>query len=469
VFRGLATRFRCRLAAETGTALVMALSLCGSLAIGGTSIAFYTTSNLGEAGRSKTVQTTYALAEAGINDAYSTLYAAANPMDPGDVPSRTLTINGGTVNYSGTLNANIWTLTGTGTIFNPTGPGTAAVTKTIHAQVQVVTTPLYDLSIWRYLYSDTQVGCMQINNNAIIGAPLYVKGNLCVGNNALDTAPLQVGGTLTMQNNAHVGTVGSPVSEVDVGGGCTNGHNALHACGVGDGIYAQVIHPAVAPVTMPPIDLPGWYQNAMPGPRHPCTTGSFPGGFDNDSTLNRSLVAINLMPASAYDCRVTDGSGNTVGRISWTPGDPGTLVVSGTILFDGNVLLNNNQYAVYQGKATIYVSGTVVFNNNVRLCAVVGCTEAWDTNTNVLMLVAGAPSGIGFQVTNNSVYQGAAYVTSDYDMSNNGVNWGPVVAHQLDIANNAGQTIPLSSLPPGAPSNMSTVTTLQHVSSSWQG
>ena len=132
----------------------------------------------------------------------------------------------------------------------------------------------------------------------------------------------------------------------------------------------------------------------------------------------------------------------------------------------GNALARHKEEYIFD---FITQLGTVVFNNNVRLCAVVGCTASWDTNANVLMFVAGAPSGIGFQVTNNSVYQGAAYVTSDYDMSNNGVNWGPVVAHQLDIANNAGQTIPLNSLPPGAPSNMSTVTTLQHVSSSWQG
>jgi hypothetical protein len=105
-------------------------------------------------------------------------------------------------------------------------------------------------------------------------------------------------------------------------------------------------------------------------------------------------------------------------------------------------------------------------NNNAKLCAIAACDASWDTAHNVLMLVAGAAGpGVGFLMSNNSVYQGAAYVVADYLLRNNAVNWGPVVANRIDITNNAGQTVPLSGVPSGAPAVSSR--SLQIVSSSY--
>jgi hypothetical protein len=466
--RTLIDRISRRLAAESGTALVLALSVMGSLAIGGGSVAYYTSQNIGSAGRSSNDMSAMSLAEAGLNDAYSTLYNASNPWNGDSVPNRTVTMGAGTVTYSGRLVGGTWTLTGTGSIVNPTGPSSEMLSRTVTKSVNVVNTQTPDLTVWKYLYSDTTVGCMNINNNAVIGAPLYLRGSLCLGNNSQMNAPLEVGGTLTLNNGAHVGTAGSPVSEVDVSGGCTNGHTALHPCGQADGIYANQIGTTIPSFNKPPVDLAGWYQNAMPGPRHPCTTGSFPGGFDNDGVMNTSMASVNLTPASAYDCQVRDGSGNLLGRIAWTPGFPGTLNVAGTIYFDGNILMQNNISLVYHGKATIYATGTIMLNNNVFFCGVAGCSGSWNPDANLIVFVAGAPSGTGFTISNNSVFQGGAYVVADYATINNGVNWGPVIANQLHISNNAGQVIPLDSLPAGAPANMTTTTTLQQTPS-WQG
>jgi hypothetical protein len=310
---------------------------------------------------------------------------------------------------------------------------------------------------------------MAIANNATVSDPLYLRGSLCIGNNALVTAPIRIGGTLTLNNNAAVGTDAAPVSSVDVVGGCTNGHDALHACVAADGIHAQHIGASVPTITKPAVDLAGWYQNSAPGPGHPCTSGSFPGGFDNDALLNTSRATVDLTPAAAYDCRVTDGGGHTIGRISWTPGNPGTLVIAGTIFFDGNILMQNNVNAVYQGQATIYSSGTITLNNSVRLCGVAACDATWNPASNVLVFVAGAGSGNGFTISNNGTFQGGAYVVSDYYISNNSTNWGPVVAHQLGINNNAGQVIPIDTLPVGAPVNSTSTVSLRIVAGSWTG
>ena len=38
-------------------------------------------------------------------------------------------------------------------------------------------------SPWHYLFADDATGCLTINNNADVSAPIYSRGDLCVGNN----------------------------------------------------------------------------------------------------------------------------------------------------------------------------------------------------------------------------------------------------------------------------------------------
>ena len=110
----------------------------------------------------------------------------------------------------------------------------------------------------------------------------------------------------------------------------------------------------------------------------------------------------------------------------------------------------------------------MTLNQNAKLCGISGCTASWNTASNYLVLVVGNPTGVSFTIQNNAVYQGGAYVVADYRLVNNGANWGPVVANQLDLANNSGTFIPLSSLPPGAPGYTAGAPTLTNVPDSYR-
>jgi hypothetical protein len=457
---------------DRGIALVMALGIMFVLSATVISAISYASSNSRSAAHSNASTKALALAEAGLNNARATLWAAPDPRDPTAVPEQTVTLENGTVTYSGSyLDADsVWTLTGTGTVPNPTGG--APIVRTVTARVVVTTGSegSENLAVWNYLYSDTTSGCMNLANNAVISVPLYVRGNLCLTNNAVITgSPLQVGGTLdTQANGARVGSSGSPIADARLAGGCTGGSPNPHPCTSADKVYATSLTQTTQGLVKPPADFDTWYEQASPGPSNACTTGSFPGGFDNDGTLNGSLGTVDLTPLTAYDCQVVGG-----GRIAWTPGDPGTLQVSGTILFDGGLSFGANEAAVYQGRATIYANGTITFANASTLCGVSTCDTAWDTNANLLVLVAGSNaqgSSYAFDLSNSSVFQGASYAVGDFREQNNAGVWGSVIANQLTLANNAiNHYVPYGTLLPGMPGGSGSVTVLDNVGESYSG
>lgn len=407
-----------RLREEQGIALVLSLIILLSFGIVVTTLMHYTTANTSSTSRQRADQQAYALAEAGLNDAISRLSASTtDPRDPNAVPSTTRTLSTGTATYSGSQSQNgvscatspnpcvcfawwptpcIWTLTATGSVRNPVGGTTTPVTRVASHKVEMVYTR--DMTMWNYLYSDATTGCMTTNNNARIDAPLYVRGNLCVANGAeIRGSPLQVEGTLTMGNSqayVRVSPPNNPIAVAKLKLGCTGGNPNPHPCTSADGVYATSITNTPDGLRKPTVDLTAWYRAASPGPLHACTSGSVPGGFDNNAvspngTPDRSRAAFDLTGA-AYSC--STGSG----QINWTPGDPGTLTISGAVFFDGDIFMDNNAYAVYSGRGTIYSSGKITLNNGARLCGIVGCTSSWNTAQNVLMFVAGAPSGYGF-------------------------------------------------------------------------
>jgi Tfp pilus assembly protein PilX len=450
-----------RLRDERGIALVMALGIMIVLAITAGAAMQYATSNSSESSASASRQKAFNLAEAGLNTALAVLYKVNNPTDPTAVPAAPpQNLEGGTSSYTATLAGTTWTLTGIGTVPNPAGQG--SVTRTVAQEITVGST---DGSAWQYVFSDNASACMDIKNNADIAAPLYVRGDLCLGNGSnLLGSPIQVLGTMTMGNGSSVGFPGSPIEEAHIKMGCIKSGNP-HACTSADGVYANILDSNPATITKPTVDLPYWYANAAPGPSRPCTTGSLPSGsnFDNGGGLNRSNPTFTLGSGPAFDCRVTDGSGNLIGRLAWTPGSPGTLAVAGTIFFDGDLSLSS---LVYQGRATIYSSG-VISTSNTSFCGVPACDATWNPSANAILLVAGSSTDpIGFDIKNNSVYQGAAYVVTGYSMKNNNTNWGPVIADTVDIKNNSGAFIPLNFLPPGAPGMGDTI---KSVPGSWGG
>jgi len=468
----LLSRLWRRLSAQRGFILPVTIGMCTILTMAGTTAVAYTTSNLGTTHRAKAEQTALALAEAGLNDAYATLHNASNPTMSGAVPQQTVTMDGGTVTYYGTLNGNTWTLTGIG---RSTSPITHAdVVRTVHGNASITSMQQGGANnvVWNYVYADSLTTCTTLQNSVNVNVPFYIRGNLCLNNSSqVSGGTLQVGGTVTINNSATIGSAGSPITEAHVGGGCKLGGGALHnPCTSGDRVYASVLDNEPQGLTKPPIDLAGWYQNAAPGPMHPCTTGSFPGGFDTDTTMNRSLTsAVNLTPSVPYDCRVTDAAGNIVGRLAWTPGSPGTLLVAGTIFFDGNIAFPNSAYAVYQGRATIYAAGTITLSNSNLICGVAGCGATWNATQNLLAFVAGSSTdAVGFSITNSSTFQGAVYTVNDYSEGNSSTVWGPIVSRQLFFANSTtNHYVPLGTLLAGMPQSGSTVVGVVNDQGSW--
>ncbi|MDQ3777516.1 MAG: hypothetical protein M3310_01410 [Actinomycetota bacterium] len=447
---------------ERGVALIMAVGVMMVVTLILVTVLTFTSANARSTHYANADAKAFALAEAGLSDALARLNYVAineNPYVTTSVGTGSRTLNGGTASFTGSLTGLTWTLTGTGSVASPY-PGGAPVTRSVTKEVLVTVqnTP------WAWNYADAATGCLTLNNNAIFAAPLFTRGNLCLSNGAVFTgARLHVGGTVNGNTTGSVGTSSAPIESANIVGGCLPGP---HPCNASDRVYALSRTSNPSPLTKPAVDLAGWYQRAKPGPNQPCTAGiGIPGGFDNDTTLNRSRATFDLTPATPYDCRVYDGSGNLVGRLSWTPGFPGTLLVDGTIFIDGDI--RHTGSAVYSGRATIYSSGTVTMTNSSLLCGVATCDNSWDPSANLLLLVAGSSTDtVGLLIDNNGVYQGAAYTVNDYFLDNNAQNWGPVIARQFTIDNNAGLTKPLAFLPPGAPGIEET---FQPVAGSWSG
>jgi len=474
-----------RLAGERGIALVVSLGMSSVLTISGTSVVLYTTGGERAANRSKAELRAQSLAEAGVNYAFATLYNASDPTLSGAVPPRSETLEGGTVEYYGTLDqaTNRWTLTGIGRVANP-NPNSGDVIKIVRGRARIgsSTHGSENNAVWNYVYADATAGCMSVGNSVNINVPLYVRGNLCLANTANVTGySLQVGGTLSLSNSSHVGTsdanaasdnpANPQVHEAHIAGGCRLGTSGAFTtpCGAAQRVYSEEPPDASpVPLTKPPIDLPGWYQNSYPGPMHGCTTGSFPGGFDNDTVMNRSRGTVTLNPSTAYDCQVRDAQNNLIGRIAWNPTTK-ALTILGTIFFDGDIEFSNSSQVFYTGRATIYSSGTIKMRNSTLVCGTPTCNEAWDPLQNLLAFVAGSSTdATGFSVENYSTFQGGVYVVNDYIEQNNSTVWGPIIARQLYLQNSTiNHYVPLGVLLPGMPQTWEEAVSLVNESQGW--
>jgi hypothetical protein len=456
----LPTRLLRRLAREDGIALVMALGTSMVLAMAGTSALLYTTQNSNAASRSKADQLALSLAEAGLNYAYATLSAAPDPTRADAVSRQTVALAGGTATYWGSYDwlSKTWTLSGLGRVRNPTGPAVADVVRTASGKATVSTSggAAGGAGAWQYIYADDPSSCATLDNSSTVNVPLYVRGNLCLNQSATLLGPgVQVaGGVYLNGSQTAIGSSDALASEVHVGRGCTtNGGTTFDTpCGAQDRVYATVSDNRPGTMTKPPVDLAGWYQNAMPGPMHGCTLGSFPGGFDTNGVMDRSRGQVDLTPTKAYNCEVWAG-GQLVGKIAWSGGNTGTLTIQGTIFIDGDVVMKQLVRAVYQGRGTIYASGTISMQNHVELCAVQGCGAGWDTSKNLLALVAGSSTdATGFSLDNNSTFQGAIYAVNDYSAGNNTTVWGPIIARQIYLTNSTlNEYPPIDMLLPGMP------------------
>jgi len=214
-------------------------------------------------------------------------------------------------------------------------------------------------------------------------------------------------------------------------------------------------------IAAPTVDLPGWYEHAVPGPAQGCgtSTGS-PPVFDNDyPNRNSSLPGIfDLTPVGlSYTCRVGPAE-NQVGELSWNSLTK-TLTVKGVIFIDGNVtttgVLNR-----YQGQATLYVSGT--FTVDGTLCGgVAGLTcdfASWNPNTTMLTVVADGKGGLEpYSITlgNSCAFPGRP-VRHDRDLPRHLGQVGRADGREHDRPSNHVTTDPfpfITTVPPGMPGN----------------
>jgi hypothetical protein len=300
-----------------------------------------------------------------------------------------------------------------------------------------------------------------------VNIPFYVRGNLRLSNSAqVSGYALQVGGTLEFLNSSHAGAADAPLHEVHVGGGCRIGSSGAFVtpCGPEQRTYATISDSTPTEFVKPPVDLNGWYYNAQPGPRHPCTVGSFPGGFDNDATPNNSRAAVDLTPGTAYDCRVYDpATGALLGQLTWNPSTK-ALTIAGTIYFDGDVSFTQLNQAYYSGRATIYAAGNLTMANSTTLCGDVSCGPDWNPQQNLLAFVAGGNVNIG----NSTKFQGAIYAVNDYAEQNGSTIWGPIIAHRVSLANSSvNHYVPIGTLMPGMPATYEDVVTITNEPGSW--
>ena len=472
---GRGGQMRRKLENESGIALVMAIGILAVLMITGSSVVYYASTNARSAEHSVDGSKALNLGEAGMNYARAILWNASDPTSSTALPSSatpgTLSLEGGTVTYWGTYDSatKLWTLSGKGTFTNPTG-GTAPISRTVSSQVLVSSTNGLDPA-WGYLFADT-TSCTLLQNNLTIDAPIYVRGDLCMKNSALITAELvQVRGRVQIENTASIGTAATPVPQVFVGGGCRYPWSGSYVtpCGSSQRVYRTIFSSTVPDLTKPPVDLASWYANAKPGPMSPtCTTGSFPGQFDNDTTLNRSNGTQYIIPNTGYDCQVKDGSGNLLGRLAYTPGTPGTLLIEGVVFFDGKLELQGNRDVVYVGRGTIYATDVITIQNHVRLCGVTACDATWNPDQNLLAFVAGATADGAFKIENNTTFQGAIYVVNDFTQENSVIVCGPVIAQELVIQNNTDNCfVPFSTGAPGMPGTTTPTVTLLNVPESF--
>jgi hypothetical protein len=501
-----------RLREERGIALVMALGIMLVLTIALTTTIFFTSASARDARRSNAGQKAYALAEEGVNNALAVLnsHYPSTSAYPGDTPPgtflpvRTSSYADGSVTWSGTLQFTNgagwtweWAITSTGSVANPTGPGAAPITRTIHARVPVVMPPNQPVG------SDGTLNWIYAGNNArftqavTLASPVYTWHSLSLENKAAISGAAgrlavggdpAAGGNLTLEQTFDTVGQDSPLQEVHIQGQCASQSVSLtlHACIWGDTPRPAYLRPqdpwntdqiwgAVHDNTVPAnlivkpeltsSQMNFWYQNANLGPYIPCNSAG-PGtpAFDTgDNTLNNSATPttpFNLTPASgSYTCRNVV-AGKTLGELSWDAAAK-VLTLKGTIFLDGSATVDSTGYTGnpvfrYSGQGTLILSGTFAVKS-AKICAVVSGSDcntaagAWDPNVNALVVVAdgdggagGAQSqgnvvdpGNGIQIKGSS-FQGALIADKKIKVETSSNEQGPMVSVYHDVE--SGQT-----------------------------
>jgi hypothetical protein len=481
---------------ESGMALVMAVGVSATIAIMGSALVLYSTSNERSANRSKADQRAYSLAQAGIDSAvaqlangtntaiatstfFSTLVTTAT-FGTGESVTWTPTLIDTTI---GSLHSYKWRVVSVGTVPNPAAAGSISRTVTADIRLKPTTTQTITASAWRYVYSwktGDPDGCdLELPNNPSVQSSFYIAGNFCLDNNSSVVGPtagnpevnVNVRGDITMKKSGNdVGTSARPLTSLNVGGanGCSWKGNAYHKpCTSAD--HAVPNSTNGSSIAQPVANFVDWYTAASPGPTNPCEVSSgTPPTFDSDTTNGNGAFTnvIHLDTMSSFTCRTG------LGELSWNATTK-MLTVYGTIFIDGSIDLESGSILQYDGLGAIYLSGTFYMHQTLLCGAVSGssCDNAgWNAAQDVLLIAAKGPqdfsqcSGCSVLLEQGSQFQGAIYGEYNMGFQNNSEVQGPMVAKEELIQNSfTFNYIPnIVNVPFGTPGN--SITTYQVIS-----
>ena len=504
---------------ERGVALVLALITMAILA--GTTAALVLPGAVDQRNsfNSANARQAFALAQAALAYGEGAVYAAgesgvAPPTTQQTIPPQA---GGGTGTWTATNTGDscecTWSITAHGTV--------GGVSRTVSAiATDPSSTTVTDNKVWNYLYSDSTSACMTVSGGVTVSVPILTRGNFCLsGGGHFTGSQLKIGGTLSDIGGSNIGTSGSPVGTVEVGGctaydssgncttkttnSCTVQPSTVQTVAPGtnpcDGkhspLYASSVSSSldVSP-QMPCIGQPNSYDPLCTGTNDGTWTtlksqysaqaamaksGCPSNLLDSNSTLDNSLSASTLtgvmFGTSAYDCKV--GSN----EIKWSPSGTcgtGTLYVSGTLYFDGSLDLKCGLKVVYSGQATLYFTGTVKQEGGTQLCGISSCTSSWNPSVNGIIFVAGCWSNSTgstlvtsscVNVTGGSTAQWGAYATTQYTIAGGSSNMGPVLANSLNVGGGSSTLIPFTVMPPGTPLNTQTESVPASPPKDWSG
>ena len=473
-----------RLAREQdGIALVMAIAAMSILAITTAGVIVAGTANETTAWASTEGRSAFAVAQQALAYGEGYVYAEAAAGNADNIPNDQSTSMDGlpgtaTASYSVHTDDQItWLVTATGQL------GTGGPSRTVSAYVtpsQTITTA--QLSIWNYLYEDSN-NPNSVSGGAVISMPILTGGDFGASGGSKILGNLEVGHNLTTTGNTQIGSASSPIGKLEVVGTCAvNGPAKPAGASPCDGshnlTYAKSVGSTLDTATgMPTVDFAAAYAAQAALTKTGCPAGLFDTASGPSSTkMDNSVanVATIMFGNTDYDCFVGTN------EIKWNH-TAKQLTANGTFYFDGTLTASAVGNVVYSGLASFYFTGGVTVSGGSSLCGIAGCGVGWDTQHNVLFVVAQCwanangtgPAGtiksgcVG--ISGGTTVQFGVYVATNYAVSGGSGNMGPVLSDTFTISGGSDILIPIQEFPPGTPAPTTSVAYTGTPPTGWSG
>jgi Tfp pilus assembly protein PilX len=445
---------------EQGMALIMALAVIVVLTVVLTTVIFLTAASARDSKRTNAGQQAYAIAEAGLNNALAQLRshypqdAATNPagdstwVNDGDGAQNCngsgRSYGNGTVRWCGTFSGSDWTLTGVGSVPNPTGPAASALTRTVTAKLHVSVVP-FMIHPYGIFSDDPNAQCTDLGGNVTANVPIYIKNCLyihgtigtdkwqgCTADAKIWDPPPYTPSSCTNSTSGHSVTVNvakgityngnnAIIGYYKTSGGNTTDHRVLAVtcgpspppptdCGASNISALTVSNPADSSISLSKLNAANVYSS-VPWQSAGCT---LTGGAQNpfDTSAGRDNLGGILFPSSgSYDCSLVYNG--TTHRISYNSSTH-ALYIQNTWFVDGDVNVPNATIN-YTGQGVIYVNGTILMDSNASICASADCAS-WNptsqTDPNLLLVALNAsstPQPIAFQMKSQARLEADAW------------------------------------------------------------